>query len=114
MDTQLSDLEREVWTMATEDMYGLYEIVWTLNELHPDVPKEEKVAVGREVIRGFLGRQLIALHRLEWHPPREVGAIPSDEVEAVLEDPSSWEPGQEYIGFVATAEGMRQYRAGLV
>jgi hypothetical protein len=115
MDTQSKDdLQREVLTMATEDMYGLYEIVWTLNESHPDVPKEEKVALGREVIRGLLGRQLVELHRLEWNPPREVRVILPDELEAVLQDPSSWDPGQEYIGFVATSEGIRQYRTGLI
>jgi len=105
-------LDCEIMSMASEDMYGLHEIVWTLNVSHPNVAKEDKVAAAQSAVRSLLSRKYIVLHRLQWHPTLDLGAIPPDQADAVITDPASWEASQEYIGFVATAAGRREYQEG--
>ena len=102
-------LERAILSMATEDMHGLAEIVWTLNVSHVDVPKAQKIEASRAVVSRLVEIGQVTLHRLEWHPSRDLGVVPIDEVPDVLGAPSSWEPGATYVGFVATEAGRTRY-----
>ena len=99
-------------SMATEDMNGLYEIVWTLNVSHPYLGRDERILASRDAVASLTDRGLIEIHRLEWHPTRDLGPVAASEVPLVLADMGSWEPGQSYIGFIGTDRGTAEYLAG--
>ncbi len=102
-------LYHQVLSMGTEDMHGLYEILWSLNVSHPDVPMELKISESRGAVLRLLEDGLIALHHRVWHPSEELGQVPRSETDEVLALPSSWEPGEKHVGFVATDEGVAAY-----
>jgi hypothetical protein len=39
-----SEVDRKILTLACEDYTGLYEIIWSLNTLHPEIGETEKIA----------------------------------------------------------------------
>ena len=105
-------VRHEVMSQASEDMGGLYEIVWALNVSHKAASKDLKLAVSLSAVRQLLSEGFITLHHFEWHPYRELGQVSESETEAVLDDPSSWEPGPTFIAFVATDSGRDALRRG--
>lgn len=113
-DVAVTEVTREIKSLATEDMYGLYEIIWRLNVSHAAYSPDTRVSLARAAVCALARDGFIAIHRLKWQPPRDLGPVPLAALEALLSDPSSWEPGAEYIGFVATAVGCDAYLRGLI
>jgi len=131
--------EYEILSCATEDMYGIWEALWTFNSIFPDKSPEERVGLADSVLRRLHADGLIDIYRVDQrHRPglkmskartlskKELQEamsrvderypddviLPPDEVHELLNDPDIWEPtGPVYIGFFANKAGFEAYDA---
>ncbi|MEX2553661.1 MAG: hypothetical protein WD627_11755 [Actinomycetota bacterium] len=104
--TKLKDLlKNEVIDTALDDWLGLYEIIWALNSLAPDVTQVEKRSLAAEVARELIKEPRFQLVRVRWSIPKSEVPLARDQ-ETMLEEPSSWDPpseGEEYLAITAVA-----------
>jgi hypothetical protein len=88
--------------MLEEDEYGLYEVIWSLNTLHPDAGAAEKVRAARAAMRELLNENHIALSRAVWASQRRE-SIPPSEALRLIETLDAWAPPDsdkgEYLVF---------------
>ncbi|MEX1252854.1 MAG: nucleotidyltransferase family protein [Dehalococcoidia bacterium] len=93
--------------MATEDLFGLYEIVWTLNTNDPDARQADKESRAGEAVRTLLAQGLIFLCR--GYTVDHV--FSQNESYQQLEGGSIWDPADwaEQVHFAATPRGERVY-----
>ncbi|MEQ8526064.1 hypothetical protein [Gracilimonas sp.] len=99
-----SDLKKEILSLATEDYFGLYEIIWGLNNEFPELSEAKKISRSKKAISELLQEELIQLYKIEVSNEKYV-LIPADEIGSFLEKAESWKPGSSYIGFTATLKG---------
>jgi len=135
----LTFAEYEIMSLATEDLYGMWELLWRVNTSFRDKTPEERVALADSVARRLLADGLIEIYRVDQR--RRLGVpvseslkmsekerqeassrvderYPADvllspeEVYELLDDPGIWEPtGPVYVGFFATDAGVEAYHA---
>ena len=100
---------------ACEDYYGLYEIIWSLNNQFPDVPEDSKREVAQEALGNLVKKRLVSLYTTTW-PGGTYVAVPGHQAQAVIAAGSSWASPPaaptKYYCFAATPEGEQAYSAG--
>jgi predicted DNA-binding transcriptional regulator len=108
-----SEVEARVLASAVEDYTGLYEVIWELNTVFPEISKEVKVTAARKAVVSLLKGGLIELYHTVW-----VGGgyrlIVDGQAEVLANDPESYEPPRqeepgEYYCFGATSKGEATY-----
>lgn len=57
--------------MAIEDTYGLYEIIWTLNSLYPDLSYSNKIKQSQIAIQDLISENVIDLYKSNWDTRKE-------------------------------------------
>ena len=103
-----SEAEWEVLSSTTEDVYGLWEVSGGIRS--PSVSIDGPSV--RNAIRSLLGKNLIYFCWFS-HESNEEEPIANSETEALLTDPSVWEPprsGDRYVALAATPAGERAWR----
>ena len=108
MKVDISILKSEILSLATEDYFGLYEIIWGLNYVFSNLGEAEKISHAKQAVMLLLQDELIQLYKIETEKKTYV-LITSDQVNTVLDQVISWQPGTSYIGFTATPKGERTY-----
>ena len=114
----MPSLATEILSNACDDFTGLYEVLWTLNRIHPDVPEDTKLAAAQHVVLTLLKLHFIQMYETTWQTPRYTPLLEA-QADVVIRDPRSWNPPpQEGLGLyyccTATREGERAYYAGNV
>jgi hypothetical protein len=108
----LSNAERAVLDLATEDAFGLWDLLWYLRAA---LGLEEAAAreVAAEAVSALRERGLVALHASD-----AAGApgpvLPEGDAAGDVSRPRAWRrpgPGEREVLIVATAEGARVFRA---
>jgi hypothetical protein len=93
--------------MCSEDEFGLYEVVWSLNTAYPTVPKGDKVTASRTAMRRLLDEERVVLLRARWASNGRV-PVALNEARGLIESDSAWEPPNEdtgeYLCFSSMAE----------
>lgn len=106
---------REILTMGSEDVYGLWEVIWSLRGLLPDRTEEELRSIAQAEMRRLLASGLIYLCRYTATTDRDF-RLDAAEAEAALERVDHWSPPAsieaEHLRFSATEAGERAYHAG--
>jgi hypothetical protein len=97
-------LEQEVLELACEDYYGLYEIIWMLNNSQPEISKTEKIRIADGVIRLLLDKGFIDLFSSEWKTQSHKVILQAN-YQKFLADDAAWQPGDNYVSFTATKVG---------
>ena len=101
-----TDILAVIRDQANDDLFGLYEIIWSLNTRYPEVPEAQKVAASIPVLESLVDSSEIILFRSRWatsaHAP-----VSREEAMNLVRDPASWKPpseikGGEYLSFGAT------------
>jgi hypothetical protein len=72
--------------MGSEDYYGLYDAPVYL----PDTPREQAITTARDVIRSLVREGLVDICIGTWRA-NDFTPVPADRLDAILDDPSSWE-----------------------
>jgi hypothetical protein len=88
------DLKDAILQMAEEDWYGLYEVIWRLNNQQPNVPQQLKIEAARRVIQSLLEEHELSLGWLEWPLAGPPMVMPVSEATQLLTDPRSWQPSR--------------------
>lgn len=96
-----SNLLQHILCSIEDDYYGLYEIVWTLNSVFPDVSSKIKEDTAREIVREMLQRGWVYIFDVS-DPDRE--PISKERHEETLMDPQSWIPSGEEGIWISTTE----------
>lgn len=108
----LSNIELEILSMATEDLNGLWEVLWYLCTLFPNKDKHELRMTAESIVKKLLTLGLIYLCRYSSAKDEEV-LLQSDEVSAVLSNQENWEPPSTitstHIRFSSTDKGEHLY-----
>lgn len=107
----LSQAERTILELATEDFYGLWEVRWEIERLFPAAELDEVLARSREVVLHLLRRGWIDVFSGEL---KGNDMLPVDEaaLAEVLGSPESWEqlsPDKPQLAIAATDAGERAY-----
>lgn len=101
-----------ILTDALEDIKGLYEIIWSLNEKFEDISKEEKVDVSKLSLIQLLQDNCVELHLKNWKKLTEK-VVDLDEALKVINYNSAWEEpdaGGNYYCFTSTKKTKRELR----
>ena len=101
-------LRREILSDGAVDYHGLYEIVWRLNTLYPDVPESEKVKAAITVAADLLRDGFIEVFETVWasgnYTPVSAEAAPR-----AIANPGAWQRPPEmpatYLCFATTDSG---------
>ena len=93
----VDDLKEAVLEMASEDWYGLYEVIWHMNKVQPDIPESSKIEAARTAITSLLEAGKIRIGWLEWPKGGPPTQIENSEVGELLQDAKSWQPSQRYV-----------------
>jgi hypothetical protein len=105
-----------IMDLGTEDYYGLYEVIWALNNSHRGVSSEATLSMAKLSMASLLNRGHVKLYRTVWlndtHEP-----LSDAEADSVIRRSSSWaepaaEGAGEYYCFAATAAGEKAYYGG--
>ena len=102
-------LREQIIADGHSDLFGLYEIVGSLNVLYPGVPYQEKLACATRVVTQLLREQFITIHKVTWEPRLDV-ELPAALAARVLTDPASWTaPGADvlFYGYLSTPASRR-------
>lgn len=110
------DVRRAILDLATEDYYGLYEILWRLNTLFPDASLGERFSAAQTAMGLLVSGGLVDLYRTG-SDSREYTRVPREIAHAKLEETAAWEPPvsreAERYAFAATSAGESEYRTRL-
>jgi hypothetical protein len=89
------DLVKElILESATDDMTGLYEVIWELNGNFPDITKIDKISVARVAMKELLQRKSIQLYQRFWGVNGDV-LIDNANWDDIIDQNKSWEPPDE-------------------
>lgn len=110
---RLKKAEEALLASANEDGPGLYEAIWELNTLFPDLPLGDKYALAHDALTSLVENGLIRLERGRMiGGSRRFEALKPEQTEEILKNPTSWYPeypDNERIGFTATEKGVRTW-----
>jgi hypothetical protein len=106
----MAELRAEVLSLATEDRFGLYEVVWRLNALHPEASAAQKVEAAQLAMADLLDAGLVEIC---FGTGSACEALPRLESRQAVADPGAWASphgtdGRLYT-FSATPRGEREY-----
>lgn len=86
--TKIMDLLRDD---AAEDYLGLYEIVWTLNTLYPEVPEREKIVAALPVVARALSEGSHKLFVTIGWPPAQYEQVVDRLAPEIIRHEWSWQ-----------------------
>lgn len=100
-------------SLATEDYFGLYELVWKLNSKFEDSDPAERLAAAHHALQRLTAEGLTAVYRTQWMS-EEYDAVATELTERVLADPSAWaspaeRPDGSFYCFTSTPLGDARY-----
>lgn len=108
---KLSPPQRKILALCTEDAYGLWEILWSLQELFPDSTHAELRTTAESALKELLVKGWVCLFRRSGAAGEEV-VLQLEEAGTAISDQRNWaEPtvDAEQIVVGATAEGEQAY-----
>jgi hypothetical protein len=109
---KLNEIDKEILSMSTEDLNGLWEPLWYFNSKLIDSNKHEIRNLVFESIQNLLKENLISIHRYDPSLCLEE-SIEQQEIDSTLQDPANWEPPIDgtvkYIRFISTSRGEQVY-----
>jgi hypothetical protein len=76
---------------ATEDITGLYEVIWELNTKFPDIKKEDKIDVARLGLKNLLDAGHLNLYKKFW-AKNEEELIDKVRWNEIVDQDKFWEP----------------------
>jgi hypothetical protein len=93
---------------ATEDYFGLHEVLWELNAEFPEALESTKLQVAIAAVERLLQDGLVDVYAATW--ARDAFApVPRSQVVDLLRQARSWQPEEEYLCIAATDAGMTTY-----
>jgi hypothetical protein len=107
------DIRAALLRLSVDDWTGLWEILWFIQTMYPDLESDRKREVALDALRSLLGMGLVRLVYFE-----EVGnkeeMISQDDYDDVLALERSWAPPEiafgRHVRFVATDAGRKLWR----
>jgi len=105
-------IQREILDLATEDRYGLWEIVGSIEQDHPELTSEEALSTAKEMVGSMLRAGLLGMERE--HPSEHYVELEDQEALEISAKDHSWEipktGGRDPLYWVyATDAGRRAY-----
>lgn len=107
--------KKEILDMGLDDYTGLYEIVWRLNTLWPDMDIGKKYQLADTALRELLSQNAVRIIKeISNNNIREYEPIDQEQIDQILRDPINWYPnGSEdqrtQFGYETTNIGERLY-----
>ena len=90
---------------ATDDLTGVYEVLWMANSWYPDWPMSCRVHVAEQAVAKLVGEGLVMLCRGDWEDAADHPVL-LEETDAVLRDWATWAiPEGPHVFVFATEEG---------
>lgn len=110
--TEIEQMRREALSMATEDVSGIWELVWAINTELPGTEPDVRFLLAQYLLLDLLFDGLVRLVR--WNPiTGKERAIPLYEAIHVVADARSWSPPEqgtdEQLRFHSTSKGDEAY-----
>ena len=101
-----------VLDLATEDAYGLWEIVGAFKIDFPNLDDEAALNIARETVHAMIDENLIELYVCK--PSSEViePAVSAERAIAIINDVKNWhvpQPGEKQFRLASTKRGDRAY-----
>lgn len=86
-------VKKEALEMGRDDVTGLYEIIWRLNTLWPEIGVGEKYRLADEALRELLKQKGVRIVR-PWlkNGQTYVEAVDPEKTDEILRSPVSWYP----------------------
>ena len=101
----LAEIEKEILSLACEDYFGLYEIIWEVSKSNPEIGESEKILVAATAVQSLLNQGLIQLYDSQWSTQQHKPVSKS----ILYTNPKLWQPSEHYVSLVATDAGEKVY-----
>ena len=98
--------------LAAEDLYGLWEVVWRLRQIHPDASDLDLHDWARRAIQQLSREGFIDIFQMDLPASHRV-PLTQEQVTRILALPDIWEPPSEQTHeyrMGATDQGKTEYR----
>ena len=108
------DAQKKILELATEDSYGIWEIIWGLRDLYAASSEAELRSIAEKVIREMLAKGWIRLLLRRGAMGEEIEVRP-DELDSALSNSNSWkEPAANSFQLLLgiTQKGEQVYLSG--
>jgi hypothetical protein len=98
---------------ANEDWTGLYELIWSLNRIYPDLEESEKVKMAVHALTSLIEAGLIELGLALWKT-QAIRTVPPEEYSRAISNQDAWKSpddvnGDTYYCFATTEAGEQAY-----
>ena len=106
------DIEKLLWT-SIEDYCGLWELVWEINTLHPNLSRKEGQHIALQCMLYLISKDLVRLFYCQEPYGRMIEIVDRSSYPNLLQDLKLWEaplPGTRSIRVSATKSGEKYYR----
>lgn len=95
--------------LALDDCCGLYEMIWQLNAMYPDLSETEKISSSIIAVRDLVSNDIIEIYKRNWDTGKE-DLIAKDIALQIIENSNSWsvpsdESHGDYYCFGAAGNG---------
>ncbi len=94
-------VEAMIMDRASQDAYGLYEIVRALHERYPSMTDAARIVAARAALASLMNAGKVRLYWERWASSMPLEAVPPEDVARVLDDPVAWENGSRLVCFAA-------------
>jgi len=109
----MAELRAEVLSLAAEDQFGLYEVVWRLNVLYPEASTEQKVEAAQRAMVDLLDDGLVEICFGATSAWSACEALPTLSAREAIVDPGAWaspdETDDRLYTFYATPRGEQEH-----
>lgn len=106
----------DILSAGSEDVYGLYEILWGFRTKFPELSDDERIDLGQQTLLSLIERGLVQIGRKPWNPTEGQLAshelLPRKDWEDVVMVRENWDPPRwnMHVSYVNTPAGDRYLR----
>lgn len=116
MSENIRKAKEALFASANEDYCGLYDAIWELNSMFPELALGDKYKLAHAALEALLIAGLIQLERRTTKNGKPCyDVLAPDQAAGIFSNPTSWYPEypeNEQIGFAATQKGVAAWIKG--
>lgn len=110
-------VESMATTLACEDAFGIWELLWTLDLYYPDVHRDARLEAAIGAIAHLAESGLIEVFKVKGNagPDLDEDPLPLSQIAPALADPNNWDPDsptEHAYWFASTPAGQVALDAG--
>ena len=109
----VKQITKKILWLGMEDYSGLWEILWELNTLYPEISETKKYELAQNTVQALIDKGYLNLYRCE-EPYDKLSKVSSNEAYSLIDDFESWKepkPNSISLRIGTTQKGEDAYKS---